>query len=78
MLEVRESDVKAGGGSSKDMWEATKAEPSRLLRSVDEAGVGGRVGRGILRDISAQDAWRQELSQGSWSRAREGDEMRCR
>jgi hypothetical protein len=47
MLEVRESDAKAGGGSSKDMWEATKAEPSRPLRSVDEAGVGGRVGRGI-------------------------------
>lgn len=31
-----------------------KLEPSRLLRSVEEEGVGGAVGRGILDRIESE------------------------
>lgn len=31
----------AGGGSSKDIWSGGYCEPSLLLISVDDAGVGG-------------------------------------
>lgn len=45
--------VKAGGGSSKDICEKFAAEPSCPLISVEEAGVGGRVGRGIFESLPA-------------------------
>lgn len=54
VLEGRESKVRAGGGSSKDICEEMKWEPSRLLRSVEEEGVGGAVGRGILDRIESE------------------------
>lgn len=54
VLEGRESKVRAGGGSSKDICEEMKREPSRLLRSVEEEGVGGAVGRGILDRIESE------------------------
>lgn len=38
----------AGGGSSKDIWSGGKAEPSWPLISVEEAGVGGGSGRGMV------------------------------
>lgn len=42
-------EVMAGGGSSKAIWRAASClEPSWPLRSVDEAGVGGKTGRGIF------------------------------
>ena len=53
VLDGRESKVMAGGGSSKDICEEMK-EPSRLLRSVEEEGVGGAVGRGIFVDMRAR------------------------
>lgn len=37
----------AGGGSSKDICRAENWEPSLLLISVEEAGVGSGSGRGI-------------------------------
>lgn len=41
--------VMAGGGSSKAIWrEAICFEPSWPFRSVDDAGVGGKTGRGIV------------------------------
>lgn len=49
VLEGRESKVRAGGGSSKDICEEMKREPSRLLRSVEEEGVGGSRGTGHPR-----------------------------
>lgn len=41
-------DVTAGGGSSKDIWTPENWEPSLLLISVEDAGVGGCCGRGIV------------------------------
>lgn len=41
-------DVTAGGGSSKDIWTPENWEPSLLLISVEDAGVGGCWGRGIV------------------------------
>lgn len=39
----------AGGGSSKDSWrEARSLEPSWPFMSVEDAGVGNNVGRGIV------------------------------
>lgn len=37
---------RAGGGSSKDSWKALSL-PSRPLISVEGAGVGGKLGRGM-------------------------------
>lgn len=54
VLEDRESKVRAGGGSSNDICEEMKLEPSRLFRSVEEDGVGGAVGRGILDRIESE------------------------
>lgn len=48
-LEGREPAATAGGGSSKDIWRGRKLEPSWPLISVEEAGVGGGSGRGMLR-----------------------------
>lgn len=39
----------AGGGSSNDICSEEYLEPSFPLISVDEAGVGGKVGRGIIK-----------------------------
>ena len=37
----------AGGGNSKDICNEENFDPSLLLISVEEAGVGGFSGRGI-------------------------------
>jgi hypothetical protein len=66
VLEGRESKVRAGGGSSKDICEEMKREPSRLLRSVEEDGVGGAVGRGIL-DGNEGEGLRAGLPGGAWT-----------
>lgn len=42
------SSVTAGGGSSKASWSEARWEPSRPFMSVDDAGVGNEVVRGIL------------------------------
>lgn len=42
----------AGGGSSKDVCNEESCEPSLLLISVEDAGVGGCSGRGIMRASS--------------------------
>lgn len=44
----------AGGGSSNDIWRDGYREPSLLFISVDEAGVGGIWGRGILHVCNAR------------------------
>jgi hypothetical protein len=63
----------AGDGSSKDICKAVNCGPSLALISVEEPGVGGMVGQGILLITyirqSADDA-----SGGSWSRAAEADD----
>lgn len=44
----------AGGGSSNDIWREENCDPSLLLISVEEAGVGGGCGRGIANAEAAQ------------------------
>jgi len=45
----------AGGGSSNDICKAENCDPSLLRISVEEAGVGGCSGRGIVCDESFGD-----------------------
>ena len=53
MLEGLDSiPATAGGGSSNDICKAENCEPSLLGISVEEAGVGGCSGRGIVGDES--------------------------
>lgn len=53
-LEGRDSiAVTAGGGSSNDICKEENREPSFPLISVDDAGVGGSAGRGILLIVSS-------------------------
>ncbi len=55
-------DIMAGGGSENAPSNDARCGPSRPGRSVDEAGVGGMVGRGMLADRTERKAKIREES----------------